>query len=148
MENAFTTDSINTAIETLQLKYESISIETVDQLVALYSLNASFKDPFNQVIGRDEIKKIFMQMFEQVNVPRFVVKQALHKELSACLLWEFHFQFKRWDTTNKCVTGVSWLQFDEEFLVSSHTDYWDPAEGIYEHLPLIGSLMKGLKKLA
>jgi steroid delta-isomerase len=48
----------------------------------------------------------------------------------------------------KSLTGVSWLQFDEKNLVSSHTDYWDPAEGIYEHLPLIGSLMRGLKKLA
>jgi steroid delta-isomerase len=148
MENSFKVDLLRTAIEALKVKYESISITTVDDLVALYAVDASFKDPFNLVVGRDEIKKIFLKMFDQVDSPRFVVKQALQQDHSACLLWEFHFQFKRWDTTHKCVTGVSWLQFNQDCLVSSHTDYWDPAEGIYEHLPLIGSFMKGLKKLA
>ena len=148
MENSFPIDSLKAAIENLQSKYESISQGSVDELVALYAMNASFKDPFNAVVGRDAINKIFLKMFEQVDSPRFIVKQALQQDHSACLLWQFHFKFKRWDTTNKCVTGVSWLQFNEDYLVASHTDYWDPAEGIYEHLPLIGSLMKGLKKLA
>ncbi len=141
-------NSIQLTIESLKVHYEQISVKSVDELVQLYSPDARFKDPFNLVFGRDAIKDIFLKMFEQVDSPQFVIREVLQQERSACLLWEFQFQFKRWDTTVKSLTGVSWLQFDEKNLVSSHTDYWDPAEGIYEHLPLIGSLMRGLKKLA
>ena len=135
-------------IESLKIQYEQISVESVDQLIQLYSPDARFKDPFNLVFGRDAIRDIFLKMFEQVDSPQFVIREVLQQESSACLLWEFKFKFKCWDTSEKSLTGVSWLQFDHTNLVSSHTDYWDPAEGIYEHLPLIGSLMRGLKKLA
>ena len=139
---------IQLTIESLKTKYEQISVESVDELIQLYSPNARFKDPFNLVFGRDEIKRIFLKMFEQLDSPQFVIRETIQQNSSACLLWEFQFKFKRWDTTPKSLTGVSWLLFDENNLVSSHTDYWDPAEGIYEHLPLIGPLMRGLKKLA
>jgi steroid delta-isomerase len=33
-------------------------------------------------------------------------------------------------------------------LVEKHQDFWDPAEGIYEKLPLIGPIMRGLKRSA
>jgi len=141
-------NSIQLTIESLKIQYEQISVESVDQLIQLYSPDARFKDPFNLVFGRDAIRDIFLKMFEQVDSPQFVIREVLQQESSACLLWEFKFKFKRWDTSEKSLTGVSWLQFDHTNLVSSHTDYWDPTEGIYEHLPLIGSLMRGLKKLA
>jgi len=141
-------NSIQLTIESLKIQYEQISVESVDQLIQLYSPDARFKDPFNLVFGRDAIRDIFLKMFEQVDSPQFVIREVLQQESSACLLWEFKFKFKCWDTSEKSLTGVSWLQFDHTNLVSSHTDYWDPAEGIYEHLPLIGSLMRGLKKLA
>ena len=141
-------NSIQLTVESLKIQYEQISVESVDQLIQLYSPDARFKDPFNLVFGRDAIRDIFLKMFEQVDSPQFVIREVLQQESSACLLWEFKFKFKCWDTSEKSLTGVSWLQFDHTNLVSSHTDYWDPAEGIYEHLPLIGSLMRGLKKLA
>lgn len=141
-------NSIQLTIESLKVKYEHISVESIDDLIQLYSTDARFKDPFNLVFGRDAIRDIFLKMFEQLDSPQFFIREVLQQERSASLLWEFQFKFKRWDTTVKSLTGVSWLQFDEKNLVSSHTDYWDPAEGIYEHLPLIGSLMRGLKKLA
>jgi hypothetical protein len=35
---------------------------------------------------------------------------------------------------------------DDEGRITLHRDYWDAAEELYEKLPLIGSLMRWLKK--
>jgi hypothetical protein len=44
------------------------------------------------------------------------------------------------------IHGVTHLCFDTDGLVCLHRDYWDPAEELYERLPIIGSLMRWLKK--
>lgn len=140
--------TIESTITSIKQHYESIDRHQVDELIALYAPNAFFKDPFNAVYGRQEIKRIFLKMFDQLNQPKFIVLEALHKDQQISLLWEFQFQFKRWDLSPKSVKGVSWLELDEDYLIASHIDYWDPAQGIYEHLPVVGGLMRGLRKLA
>jgi hypothetical protein len=40
------------------------------------------------------------------------------------------------------------LEFNEQGLVSVHRDYWDAAEELYEKLPLLGALMRWLKRQA
>ncbi|MDP3310767.1 MAG: nuclear transport factor 2 family protein, partial [Polaromonas sp.] len=44
------------------------------------------------------------------------------------------------------VRGTSHLKLTGAGLVSYHRDYWDAAEELYEKLPLLGSLMRWLKR--
>jgi hypothetical protein len=46
------------------------------------------------------------------------------------------------------ILGGSHLQFSEQGLITLPRDYWDAAEELYEKLPLVGSLMRWLKKRA
>ena len=140
------TDIVSKQLESLRFEYEHIQIDRIGHLVQHYSINALFKDPFQEVRGRDAISRIFMNLFAQLDSPSFTVTSLIHRDLEASLLWEFRFRFKRWNTAPQSITGVSWLTLDEYGLITSHIDYWDPAEGIYEQLPLIGSLMRFLKK--
>ena len=141
-------DLIANQLKSIQFEYENIEIDRVKQLVEHYAPDATFKDPFQLVQGREAIIHIFEKMFTQLNNPSFKVISAMHQGLEASLLWEFNFCFKRWDKSPQSLKGVSWLKFNEAGLITSHIDYWDPAEGIYEKLPLIGSLMRFLKKQA
>jgi hypothetical protein len=38
--------------------------------------------------------------------------------------------------------------FDAQGLITLHRDYWDAAEELYEKLPVLGGLMRWLKKRA
>jgi hypothetical protein len=38
--------------------------------------------------------------------------------------------------------------FDAQGLVTLHRDYWDAAEELYEKLPVVGALMRWLKRRA
>ena len=129
-------------------QFESLSLESVDQLTNLYASNALFKDPFNQVIGHDAIKQIFVHMFSQVNNPRFVINSVLEDGRHASLTWDFRFQFKSSPQQSETIRGCTWFTFNDHDLITEHRDYWDAAEELYEKLPLIGSLMKWLKKRA
>jgi len=48
----------------------------------------------------------------------------------------------------QCIKGSSHLQLNQNGLVQSHRDYWDTAEELYEKIPVLGGLMRWLKKQA
>ena len=136
------------AVEQLMLQYDQLLPSTIDQLLQCYSTQAVFKDPFQEVTGHAQIKHIFLKMFAQLSNPQFKVHECLMGQNQVAFLWDFTFAMRRWNTTPQSFSGVSWLTFDEQFLVIKHHDYWDPAAGIYEHLPIIGPIMRGLKSRA
>ena len=127
--------------------FESIDPGNVSRLADVYTDAASFKDPFNEVVGIEAITKIFSHMFEQVDEPRFVVTGSVLQGDQAFLTWDFLFRMKRFSREEQCIKGATHLRFADDGRVCLHRDYWDAAEELYEKLPVLGSLMRGLKRL-
>ena len=48
----------------------------------------------------------------------------------------------------QCIRGATLVRFDTQGRVTLHRDYWDAAEELYEKLPLLGTLMRWLRKAA
>lgn len=129
--------------------FEKLTPESVAQLPNIYDAQARFKDPFNEVQGLAEIERIFRHMYVALDGPHFVITGQLVDGVQAFLTWEFRFRFKRFDTqTLQVVRGGSHLVFNDQGLVTLHRDYWDAAEELYEKLPLLGGVMRWLKKQA
>jgi hypothetical protein len=40
------------------------------------------------------------------------------------------------------------MTFNKALLITEHRDYWDAAEELYEKIPVLGGLMRWLKKRA
>ncbi|RZL31780.1 MAG: nuclear transport factor 2 family protein [Rubrivivax sp.] len=119
--------------------YENLSRTTLDELAARYARTCRFKDPFNEVQGRAAVRRIFEHMFETVKAPRFVVSACVVEGDQCFLGWDFH-------AGDLVIRGASHLRFDAAGLVAEHRDYWDAAEELYEKLPVLGTLMRWLKK--
>ena len=137
------------ATDNLATFFETLSPQSVAQLHTIYDAQARFKDPFNEVQGLPEIEKIFRHMYVALEQPHFVVTGQVVDGTQAFLTWEFRFRFKRFDTTTlQAVRGASHVVFNEQGLVTMHRDYWDAAEELYEKLPVLGGLMRWLKKRA
>lgn len=140
---------LRAAVERVCVFYESLSPGALAGLGALYTDDARFKDPFNEVHGIPAIRQIFEHMFHNLHEPRFVVTQRLVDGQQAFLVWEFRFRFRRFDTvTQQVIRGGSHLQLAADGRVCDHRDYWDAAEELYEKLPLVGTLMRWLKRRA
>jgi hypothetical protein len=137
------------ATENLATFFETLSPQSVAQLHTIYDAQARFKDPFNEVQGLPEIERIFQHMYVALDQPHFVVTGQVVDGPQAFLTWEFRFRFKRFDTiTLQAVRGASHVVFNEQGLVTMHRDYWDAAEELYEKLPVLGGVMRWLKKRA
>lgn len=128
--------------------FETIDSGSVSQLAEIYSADVFFKDPFNEVHGLSEVVRIFSHMFEQVASPRFVVTGHVLQGDQAFLTWDFLFRMKRFSTAEQCIRGATHLRFGTDGKANFHRDYWDAAEELYEKLPLLGGLMRSLKRLA
>jgi ketosteroid isomerase-like protein len=128
--------------------FETISPASVAQLTQIYTDDVFFKDPFNEVRGIAAVSHIFGHMFEQVDAPRFVVTTRVLQGDDAFLTWDFLFSMKRFARDEQCIHGATHLRFDADGRVCMHRDYWDAAEELYEKLPLLGAMMRGLKRIA
>jgi len=128
--------------------YNEFSSDSVSRFRDFYSENAYFKDPFNEVRGLPAIQRIFNHMFKQVDEPRFVVIETIADDGGAMLIWEFYFRVKLWGKGQaQVMRGVSHLRFDPDGKVNYHRDYWDTGEELYMKVPLMGSLLRGLRRV-
>lgn len=136
-------------LERLVRFFETIGLQGLhEQLDILYAPDARFKDPFNEVRGVAAIAQIFEHMFEQVKNPRFVVTTSVLQGSQAFLTWEFLFVMKKFSKEPQCIRGATQIIFDADGKVAVHRDYWDAAEELYEKLPVLGALMRWLKRAA
>ena len=137
------------AVERLVQFFEQLQPQDLQRLPEIYSPQARFKDPFNGVQGLAEIERIFAHMFVALDSPHFIVTERIVQDNKCFLVWDFRFRFKRFDTTSwQTGRGGTHLAFDAQGLVTLHRDYWDAAEELYEKLPLVGGLMRWLKRRA
>jgi ketosteroid isomerase-like protein len=141
--------SVEVNVDAIVHFFETLSPAALTQIPRFYAEDAVFKDPFNAVRGLQAIDKIFAHMYVALDNPHFVVQERIVQGHQCFLVWNFKFHFKRFDTTTlQTVRGGSHLKFDTNGRISLHRDYWDAAEELYEKLPVVGRLMRWLKKRA
>ena len=136
-------------VEPLVHFFETLSPAGVARMDEFYAPDTWFKDPFNEVQGLAQVQQIFSHMYVALDRPRFVVTAQVVDGSQCFLTWNFEFYFRRRGPQQlQTIRGASHISFNEAGLVARHRDYWDAAEELYEKLPLLGSLMRWLKKRA
>lgn len=123
--------------------YEHLKPANLDQLHNIYSEHATFKDPFNEVMGLAAIHRVFSHMFETLHDPRFVVLHSMTQRDEAWLTWNFLIRRPQGEWS---IHGATHLRYDEDGRIKQHRDYWDPAQELYARLPILGTLVRWLTR--
>lgn len=150
-------DTPEAALQRIVTLFNHLQPADVSRLAAFYTRDAHFKDPFNEVQGVPAIAHIFQHMFDTLHEPRFVVTQVVSQgsasrntDVHAFVTWNFLFALKNTaGNTPITVRGATHFvlrQEDNVWRIAVHRDYWDAAEELYEKLPVLGSLMRWLKR--
>ncbi|MDY0035973.1 MAG: nuclear transport factor 2 family protein [Zoogloea oleivorans] len=127
--------------------YETLSPQSLACIGEVYAPDARFKDPFNEVQGLAAIENVFRHMYRQVHEPRFRVTSSMSAGTEAWLAWEFHFRFQGWrESEVQLVRGATHLRLAPDGRVTEHRDYWDTGEELFARLPLLGGLMRFLRR--
>lgn len=137
------------AVQRIVVFFESFAPQDLLRLATYYHEEARFQDPLHAVRGLPAIREVYQRMFEAMDRPRFSVTHRFAQGDDCVLLWEFRFTLHRLPGAGEhCMHGASHLRLDADGRILSHRDYWDAADDLYAKLPVLGGLMRWLKRRA
>lgn len=125
--------------------YEGIEPSSLSRLPEIYSTQARFVDPFNDVVGIAAVERIFAHMFNTVSGVRFVITHHAQSGRNGHVVWQMQFKPHRLPKPLQIV-GATHLVFDAQGRVELHRDYWDAAHELYAQLPLLGTAVRWLRR--
>jgi steroid delta-isomerase len=135
------------ALERLVNYWQTLTPASVPAIDAVYAAEARFRDPFNDARGLADIRRVFAEMFVRLDEPRFTVIETIEQPHGAVMIWNFDFRIKSLKPAMaRRIHGTSHVRFGDDGRVLYHRDYWDAAEELYEKLPMVGALMRWLKR--
>lgn len=127
--------------------YKTYSPDVVRAKVReLYAADAFFRDPFTEVEGIDAIEAYFVRGAENADVVHFEIASVAESGGDYYVRWVMRYQATRDDDRplDEAV-GMSHVRFDPSGKVVFQQDYWDPARGIWEKVPVLGWLLHRLR---
>jgi predicted SnoaL-like aldol condensation-catalyzing enzyme len=125
--------------------FATLQPDRLDLLDALTTPDVAFHDPFNDLHGRPALRRLLAEMFEQLEQPRFdILRHAADGDV----------HFVRWRFTGRRpgrselieLEGVSELHVDADGRVRLHIDHWDAARQLYERVPVLGWLLRRIRR--
>jgi len=126
--------------------FASLSPQDLPRLGEYFAADARFKDPFNDVRGVPAVQAVFAHMFAATDAPRFEILEQAASGSTGFVRWRFRFAPRGRLTAALEIEGVSRVLFADDGRVVEHVDYWDPVEGLYDRVPLLGAALRAIRK--
>jgi hypothetical protein len=112
----------------------------------LYAENAYCFDTFKEVNGVDAIEAYLLRFFNNVESISIEVTDVA---VSGGNYYFRHIADIKYKTLKRGQVlrsyAITHIRFDERGKVVLHHDYWDSASGVFEHIPLLGGLIRYIK---
>jgi len=122
---------------------ESMEPQSLDRLGEYVAEDVRFIDPFNDVCGLQAMHAIFRHMFDAVGPLRFEVTHSASNGRTLHLGWRFSARLRGQPWS---FDGTSLVTFDDAGMIVSHLDFWDAGAAFYERLPIIGWLLRKVRR--
>tara|TARA_R110002049_G_scaffold10328_5_gene50931 strand:+ start:941 stop:1372 length:432 start_codon:yes stop_codon:yes gene_type:complete len=135
------------ALEAFCAFFKKLDNTCTEKLYEVYTENIIFSDPLHHLEGREALARYFSAMYENVEHCHFTYHTRQLQGLQAFVTWTMTFMHPRLAGGQAVkVEGCSALTFAADGRVERHRDYFDAGAMLYEHLPLMGSAIRWLKK--
>lgn len=131
--------------------YETLTRRSIRLIEKVAEPGMVFKNPFYDIAGLEEFEELLGRLFARTENQKFKVRDYSWGENGegeegggevAYLRWSFSCDYKG---KRRYIEGMSEILFSRRGLVLSHADHWDAAGQVYEHVPLLGALLRWIK---
>ena len=146
------------AIAKFETFYQNLASMKVEELPSLYSHDVIFIDPIARHKGIDAVKTYFSKLLENAKHCTFTihlveqtspVKQTNEKNIAQptyLVTWTMIFTSDRMNKGQPItVDGITHLKIKDD-KIAYHRDYYDLGQMVYENIPLLGRLIKMIKR--
>ena len=138
-----TTDA---ALARFRTFYDEFSETWIERVEELYAPGFVFRDPFHAIEGDfTALRTYFRRVLTALHVTRFVVEDVATGAHGSYVRWRWEWQRRARDPL-RVVPGVTHLRFTADGAIVIHRDLFDAAEGFYEALPVVGGLLRTIKR--
>jgi hypothetical protein len=124
--------------------YGDLSVSNVTANVRqVYAPDAWFNDTIATEVGIDAIEKYLLKTAEGAESVSAKINDVAVSGPDCYVRWTMEIRTKNLAGGQPIITeGVSQLRFDGDGRIVLHQDFWNPATGIYQHLPLLGPAIR------
>ena len=117
-------------------------------LEKVYSDDVFFVDPIDSHQGIDEVKAYFSKLSDQAQSCRFDIHVVAkcednHENLDFLVNWTMHLDLKGSSKTI-ILPGTTQLKVRDD-KICYHKDYYDLGTMVYEHIPVLGWIIRKIK---
>lgn len=128
--------------------YSELKADSQQQLKGIYHSEVVFIDPMHQMQGRDELINYFERLYREVISCDFIIEEVLEVGDEAAIFWTMMLRHKKLSGGRKIkLEGHSHLKMQDNKIIY-HRDYFDVGAMLYEHIPLLGRVIKFIKHRA
>lgn len=122
---------------------QSVDLSELDDIV---TPDMRFTDPFNDLKGVGQLKRLLTETKQTVDQPRFDIVEiwAETGNRASIVKWRFSGRMPVIGPVN--VTGLSEITLAKDGRIAAHVDYWDTARPIFMKLPLIGFILRRIAR--
>jgi hypothetical protein len=125
--------------------YQGLHKHNLSQLGLVYSDNINFIDALHNLKGLEQLTEYFSHLYGNVLYCNFDIEEVIQEEGKASIVWTMKYAHPKINMGKAIsVNGCSHLKFNEK--IYYHRDFLDMGQMLYEHLPLLGGVIRMVKK--
>lgn len=134
--------------EAIRQTFNQLRATNTEILDSFYAPDIVFEDPLGQINGLVAMKQYYQAMYKNVQDIRFEFKDDAVNGDRHLATWIMYLRAKGLNGGNEvAVHGVSEIEFQaESALAIYHRDYFDMGEFLYQHIPILGGIIKLVRK--
>lgn len=134
-------------IEKFSQFYTDLASMQIDALKDIYSADVKFIDPIASHDGLASVEHYFGKLLKNAKYCEFDIHNKLPTGNQGYIVnWTMRFTSKRINKGKPVsVDGISMLTLENDKIVF-HRDYYDLGQMVYEHVPLLGRIIKKIKR--
>lgn len=124
--------------------YADYGNQAINRFSEIYDDDLVFEDPVHCIHGLAAYQDYCRKLGSRCREIRFDCHSVIHGNNEACITWTLHFRHPGLSLGKKIsVEGCTLLRYEER--ITHHRDYLDLGELLYEHIPVIGRMIRKLK---
>lgn len=134
--------------ERINQAFNELRKDNLHILDNFYHPNLKFSDPLGDINGLKQMKAYYANLYETVKDINFDFKVMSEEGDNIMAPWVMTLSAEGLNGGEPIqVTGISHITFDPKTnLVIYHRDYFDMGEFIYEHIPVLASIIRMVKR--
>lgn len=133
--------------EKIQFFFEKLSKDNMTLVDEFYHPEVDFTDPVGSIKGSKKIKAYYGSMYKNVKQINFKFNNFYESGNTVVAIWTMTLETEQLNSGIPfSVDGNSVIKFDDTGKAIYHRDYFDMGAFIYERLPVIGFVIKKIKK--